>query len=191
MLDIFLLCFLFTFSLLPCIASSSDIDALKVLNLTKSLNLTFPGTSILNNTNALEAETGCFYQFPPNEPRLCRTNFVDCFNAEKKIGDYDTHRPIRFRRNDDTAFVLPNSFTYRTCVIIIDMISADAEDSFYVEQIRSVAIDTARRCTALPQALGGKGIVGPKKLMEVLVLGRVWPWGTGSSILLEDDDTVA
>ena len=53
------------------------------------------------------------------------------------------------------------------------MISADAEDVFYVGQIRDVAIDTARRCTAIPAALGGRGVVGPRKLMEVLVLGRV------------------
>lgn len=193
MLDVFLFRFLFTFFPLLCIANLSDIGALKVLNLTKGLNITFPGTSILNITNALEPETGCFHQSPPNEPQLSRTNFVDCFNAERKIGAYDTHRPIRFRRNDDTTFVLPNSFTYRTCVIFVDMISADAEDSFYVEQIRDVAIDTARRCTALHQALGGKGIARPKKLMEVLVLGRLWPWGSGDMdmILLEDDDTVA
>ncbi len=53
------------------------------------------------------------------------------------------------------------------------MVSANAEDTFYVGEIRSVAIDTARKCTAIPIALGGKGVVGPKRLMEVLVLGRV------------------
>lgn len=73
------------------------------------------------------------------------------------------------------------------------MINADAEDLFYVGQIRDVAIDTARRCTAIPQALGGRGIVGPKRLMEVLVLGRLWPLANGGMdpILLENDVTVA
>lgn len=53
------------------------------------------------------------------------------------------------------------------------MVSVNAEDTFYVGEIRSVVIDTARKCTAIPIALGGKGVVGPKRLMEVLVLGRV------------------
>ena len=53
------------------------------------------------------------------------------------------------------------------------MISAEAEDLFYVGQIRDVAIDIARRCTALAKALGGMGFAGPRQLMEVVVLGRV------------------
>lgn len=193
MLDIFLPCFLSIFLSLLCIVNSFNLSTLKIVNLTKDLNITSPGTSILNVTNAFEDGTGCFHQSPPHDTQLSRTNFVDCFNAEKKIAGYDTHRPIRFHRNDDTAFVLPNSFTYRTCVIFVDMMNADAEDFFYVGQIRDVAIDTARRCTAIPQALGGRGIVGPKRLMEVLVLGRLWPLANGGMdpILLENDVTVA
>ncbi|CAF9915605.1 MAG: hypothetical protein ALECFALPRED_010256 [Alectoria fallacina] len=194
MLDIFLSCLAFAFFALPCIASPSDLRAPRVFNSTLDFKTTFPsGTSVVNITNILEDLVGCFHQAPPQEPQLSRTNFVDCFNAEKKIAARDTHKPIHFRRNIDSTFILPSSFTYRTCVIFLDMTSADAEDYFYVGQIRDVAIDTARRCTALPQALGGKGMVGPKRLMEVLVLGRRWPWGNEDrdTVLLDGDDAVA
>ena len=53
------------------------------------------------------------------------------------------------------------------------MVSAEAEDVFYVGQIRDVAIAVARRCTALAKARGGIGFAGPRQLMEVFVLGRV------------------
>ncbi|KAF6241508.1 hypothetical protein HO173_000218 [Letharia columbiana] len=193
MLDILLSCFVFTFFALPCVASPSDLGALEGFNSTKNLNTTFPDRSTIGMTNALGDLIGCFHQAPPQEPhKLSRTNFIDCFNAEKKIAAHDPHRPINFRRNDDTTFVLPNSFTYRTCVIFLDMVSADAEDVFYVGEIRDAAIDTARRCTALNQALGGKAVVGPKKLMEVLVLGRLWPWKNRAvdTVVLEGDNAI-
>lgn len=166
-------CFVFTLFALPCIANPLHLGALQALNSTEDFNTTFPSTSIVNVTNALESIIGCFQQAPPSEPQLSRTNFIDCFNAEKKIAAHDTHRPIHFRRNHDSTFALPNTFTYKTCVIYLDMVTADAEDFLYVGQIGNVAIDTARRCTAFPLALGGQGVVGPKKLMEVLVLGRM------------------
>lgn len=148
MLDTCLSCFIFTLFKCSCLASALDLGALSVFNSTEDLNITLPRTSTVDITNAPEGFVGCFHQAPPDGPQLLRTNFVDCFNAEKKIAAQDTPNPIRFRRNDLSAFTLPNSFTYRTCVIFLDMVSADAEDFFYVGQIRSAAIDTARRCTA-------------------------------------------
>ena len=53
------------------------------------------------------------------------------------------------------------------------MVSADAEDFFYVSQILNVAVEIARRCTALAKARGGMGFAGPRQLMEVVVLGRL------------------
>ena len=79
---------------------------------------------------------------------------------------------MKFHRNNDTPFEIPVKFTYRTCVILLDMVSDDAQDVFYVAQIRNAAIDTARRCTAQRNALGGVALVGPRKLMEVWVIGR-------------------
>ena len=78
-----------------------------------------------------------------------------------------------FRRDPDATFAVPNLFEYRTCLIRLDMVSAEAEDVFYVGQIRDVAIAIARRCTALAKARGGMGFAGPRQLMEVFVLGRV------------------
>ena len=190
MLDIFLSCFLFAFFPSPCIANSSDIGAVKALNLTKDLSIISPGIIIVNTTNVL-GRTGCFRQAPPEEPQLSRTNYVDCCYAVQKIAVYDTHRPMHFRRNHDTDFILPHSFTYRTCVISLDMVNASAEDFFYLEQILYVATDTARRCTALYQALGGMATVGPKQLMEVYVLGKIWPFGNRDGALPGGDDSLA
>ena len=166
-------CFVFMFLALPCRGNALYLNTLQVLNSTKDLNTSFQSTSIVDITNNLGDVIGCYEQAPPHQPQLSRTNYIDCFNAEKKIAALDTHRPMQFRRNQDSTFVLPNCFTYRTCVILLDMVSADAEDTFYVGQIGSVAIDLARRCTAFRFALGGKGTVGPKNLMEVEVFGRM------------------
>ena len=155
MLNISLLCFIFTLLELSCKASAFDLGTLKVFNSTKDLNSTFPGTLIVDTFNALEGFIGCFHQAPPHEPQLSRTNYKDCFNAERKIAAQDTRNPILFRRNDTSGFPLPNSFTYRTCVIFLDMISADAEDFFYIREIRDVVIDTARKCTSLVRLFSG------------------------------------
>lgn len=172
MLDIFYACFVFPVLGLSWIANSLDLAAPGSFNATKDFNPNSYGTSIINITNALEDIVGCFRQAPPYESQLSRTNFIDCYNAVEKMSAHDTRSLVHFRRNNHSTFILPNTFTYRTCVVFLDMVSADAQEFFYIRQIKDVAIDTARRCTALPMALGGKGLAGPRKLMEVLVLGR-------------------
>ena len=162
----------FTFWVLQCVANPLDLGVLKGSNSTKDNNKIFPGTSIVNTTNSLDDLLGCFRQSPHQEPQFFRTNFKDCFHAEKMIVAHNPRRPIHFRRNNDSTFVLPNSFTYRTCLIYLDMVSANAEDFFYLSQVKDVVLDTARRCTSRPEALGGQSMVGPRKLMLVEVLGR-------------------
>ena len=173
MFDIFYTCFVLHIFASPYMANPVDLEALESFNATKDFNTNNPGTSIVNITHALEALVGCFHQAPPGEPQFCRTSFTDCFNAAEKITAQDTRTLIHFRRNNDSTFILPNSFIYNTCVISLDMVSADAEDFFYIGQVRDVAIDTARRCTAFPMALGGVGLAGPRKLMDVEVTGRL------------------
>ena len=172
MLGILFPCILFTFFALPSIAKPFDLDTLKIINSTKDVDTVFPETPGINSTDALEYLVGCFRQTPPREPQLSRTKFTDCFYAQQQIAAHDPPRRIQFRRNNDSAFVLPDIFAYRTCVILIDMVSSDAEDSFYAAEIRAVAIDTARRCTSFKKSLGGRGLAGPRRLMEVEVFGR-------------------
>ena len=173
MLDMFYVYIVFPIFALPCIANPVDLDALIPLNSTKDFNTNNPYTPIVNTTNALEGLIGCFRQASPDEPQLSRTSFIDCFHAVEKMSAHDTRSLVYFRRNNDSSFILPNYFTYRTCIIFLDMVSDDAVDFFYIGEVRDVAIDIARRCTALPMALGGKGMAGPRKLMEVEVLGRL------------------
>lgn len=152
MLDTFVLCCIVFASLaFPCRAYPFDLAALKTFNSTTQLDATLPTTSLVNITNALEGIIGCYGQAPPHQSQMSRTNFKDCFNAEQKLAAHDTHKPMHFRRNSDSAFMLPNSFVYRTCIIYLDMLSAYDEDYFYVGQITEVAIDIARRCTAIPR----------------------------------------
>ena len=169
------LCSVSTLFTLPCIANTLYLGTGTpiALNSTNKPNTTFHFANLVNITNTLETIKGCFHQAPPTEPQLLPTNFVDCFNAANQIAADDTYEPMTFRRDPDATFALPNSFEYRTCRIHLDMVSAEAEDFFYVGQIRDVAIAIARRCTALAKARGGVGFAGPRQLMEVLVLGRV------------------
>ena len=172
MLQPLFLCIVFVSFALPSIAMPLDLATPKIINLTRGFNHDFRLTSHSNTTYGVEDLLGCFQQARPPEPQLARTSFTDCFNAEQQLAAYDPYIPIRFHRNNDTPFEIPVKFTYRTCAIFLDMVSADAEDFFYVAQIRNAAIDTARRCTAQRKALGGIALVGPRKLMEVWVIGR-------------------
>ena len=171
MYELHLSCLVFT--LFALMANSLDLLTPQTLNSTEEIDQNLPDTSIIKNaTNARFEKVGCFKQEYHQEPQLSRTNFIDCSNAEKKIAALESQGPIEFFRNNDSTFILPNTFTYRTCVINLDMIDADAEDFFYVRQIREVVIDTARRCTSLRRPLGGKALAGPKKLMAVYIVGR-------------------
>ena len=165
-------CLVFT-GFFPLIANALNLVTPTTVNSPTDLGHHLPEPSIIKNaTNALNDLVGCFMQEPIHQPQLSRTNFIDCYNAEEKIAALQLHGPIHFIRNNDSEFVLPNAFTYRTCVILLDMVSATAEDVFYVAQIRAVVIDTARRCTSLRRSLGGKSLAGPKQLLEVCIYGR-------------------
>ena len=138
---------------------------------TGNLNGLFSGTSVNNITKALDDAEGCYRQAPLHKPQLFRTNLRDCLGAINMIAAHDRPNPTLFRRYDNSTFILPITFTFRTCLIYLDMISADAQDVFYVAQIMAVAINTARRCTALRTTFGGRALAGPRRLMEVLVIG--------------------
>ena len=165
------LCILFIFFALPSVAKPLDIGTPNIINSTRIVKHDFRFTSHSNTTDGVEHLAGCFQQARPTEPQLFRTSFADCFNAEQQLAAHDPYIPVQFRRNIDTPFEIPVKFSYRTCVILLDM-AADAQDVFYVAQIRHAVIDTARRCTSQRKALGGMALVGPKKLMEVWVFGR-------------------
>ena len=172
MLQILFLFIVFIFLALPSIAKPLDLTTPRIINSTRGFNHDFRFTSHRNTTDSVEDLLGCFQQALPPKPQLARTSFTDCFNAQQQLAVHNPYIPIQFYRNNDTPFEIPIKFTYRTCVIFLDMISDDAKDVFYVAQIRNAAIDTARRCTAHPKALGGMALVGPRKLMEVWVTGR-------------------
>ena len=166
------LCMFFIFFALSSVAKPLDPITPNITNSTRAFNHDFRLTSHSNTTDGVEDIIGCFQQARPPEPQLVRTSFTDCFNAEQQLAVYDPYIPVHFRRNNDTTFEIPVRFTYRTCVILLDMVSADAEDVFCVAQIRNAVIDLARRCTAQRKALGGVALVGPRKLREAWVVGR-------------------
>lgn len=173
MLDVLFSYTLFTSFALQSIANPLKLVTLNIINATRNYEPGSPYTAGINLTDNVEGLVGCFQQNRPQDPQLFRTNFVDCYNAAKQITALDPHRLVHFYQNNDTAFELPNRITYRTCVILLDMVNGFAEDIFYVADITAVAIDTARRCTAGRRAhFGGKGMVGPRQLMEVWVSGR-------------------
>ena len=171
MRQILFLCIVFIFFAPSSVAKPLDLITPNIVNSTRAFNHDFRFTSHSDTTDGVETIVGCFQQARPPEPQLVRTSFTDCFNAEQQLAVYDPYIPMRFRRNNNTIFEIPVKFTYRTCVILLDM-GADAEDVFYVAQIRNAVIDLARRCTAQRKALGGMALVGPRKLMEVWVSGR-------------------
>ena len=167
-------CIVFIAFALSSIAKPLDLGIPRMIISERDLDNTTRSRSGNNTVDDVDDHIvkGCFRQAKPPEPQLQRTSFIDCFNAEQQLAAHNPHEPVHFHRNNDTTFVLPMELKYRTCVILLDMVSLDAEDVFYVAQVRDAVIDTARKCTAQTKALGGLALVGPKKMMEVWVTGR-------------------
>lgn len=132
-------------------------------------------TTSLSNLSASNDEyDDCF------DPRASRrglypTNIRDCFNAARYIVQHiEPFRPVSFARRQGVGFKLPRVVRSKTCVISIDVMQDDEEDVFVPLLVFSAATDLASRCTQGMFDLGGRTTVGPRKVVNVVILGRFW-----------------
>lgn len=135
--------------------------------------------SIVNNSSKDNEYGDCFN---PTTPRrgLYPAKEQDCLNAAKDLVDIrDAFRPTTFARKGRVDFRLPRVVRNATCVISIDVMNDMDRDYFAPWLVYNTAVDLTHRCTQGAFRFGGRTTTGPKKVVDVLVFGRVWPLDQG------------
>lgn len=150
------------------------------LNVSSLLNTSSSDAVILWNLNNSSNNDDCFN--PPTPRRgLYPAEEQDCLNAAHDLYNVrDPFHPITFARRNNVGFKLPKVFRSGTCVISIDLLDDRESDKFKPILVYTTAVDIAHRCTQGAFRLGGRTRAGPKKVVDVLVFGRVWPLKNGT-----------
>ncbi|KAL9064480.1 MAG: hypothetical protein Q9161_008855 [Pseudevernia consocians] len=145
-------------------ASSSDVASL----------------SVVNDSSDSNEYGDCFDPAAPHRG-LFPAREQDCLNAAEEIFDFrDPFLPTTFARRSNVGFRLPKVVRNGTCVISIDVMNDADKDKFKPWLVYTTAMDIAHRCTHGYFHVGGRTTVGPKKVVDVLVFGRVIEPATAS-----------
>lgn len=157
---------------------------LSLLN-TSSSQTTAPQNSTsppITKTSSLHGIPECFPPPSPREHSVPITNFIDCKLATMEIiGSRSRTQIYVFSRQPSTApdhYQLPATFRTRTCVVHLDMESADDEDSVQLVFVESTAWVLAHKCSGLedPEERWGGTMtvsVGAKDRIRVWVYGAL------------------
>ena len=137
------------------------------------------GLLMLNNSSKENEYGDCFNPTPPRRG-LYPAIEQDCLNAAQKLlAIRNPYRPTTFARRGNVGFRLPIVVRNATCVISIDVMNDSDKDFFQPWLVYTTAVDIAHRCTQGAYRFGGRTTMGPKKVVDVLVFGRVWPLDEG------------
>ena len=79
--------------------------------------------------------------------------------------------PITFSRKAGLGYKVPDYWTVGNCALTIDMHSDEDIDTMSFFDIAIEAGVVNARCVARPPHFGGTHIVGPRKVMNVTLLG--------------------
>lgn len=115
-------------------------------------------------------ETSCWGGGPRSQ--LHPTTFKACKAVIRWLGSHDKEQgPITFSRRLGVGYRVPDQWLSGSCVVGIDMHSDDDEDTLSFREIVVEAYTIALACVISPPHLGGSGTVGPKRVMNVTVIG--------------------
>lgn len=115
-------------------------------------------------------ETSCWGGGPRSQLRP--TTFKACKAVIRWLGSHDKEQgPITFSRRLGVGYRVPDQWLSGSCVVGIDMHSDDDEDTLSFREIVVEAYTIALACVISPPHLGGSGTVGPKRVMNVTVIG--------------------
>ena len=131
-------------------------------------------STTLNISTNIDEEGDCFTQSTQHRT-LYPARPQDCLNAAREL--YDTKPPFRptaFSRKAGAGFKLPQVVRSGTCIISIDVRNDEDEDIFLPWLVYTTALDLGRKCTRGDFRFGGRTMAGPRKVVDVLVLGRNW-----------------
>ena len=147
----------------------------------------------LNESSETDEYDDCFNPATPRRG-LYPAIQQDCLNAAKELVHIrDPFQNITFARKGNVGFKLPHVVRDGTCVISVDVMNDDDKDYFKPWLLYIAVTDIALRCTQGAFRLGGRTFTGPKKVVDVLVFGRIAPPEKGLVDLtaLESDVVVA
>ncbi|KAL8702812.1 MAG: hypothetical protein Q9201_004028 [Fulgogasparrea decipioides] len=140
---------------------------------------------ILVVVNWAGAVPGCWRQNPPDRQQLQPTIFKQCLEIAKFLAKVDkTDAPVSFSRRPGIGYKVPQHWVIGTCVATLDMHSDEDEDT---ASFMEIAIETgtlSAACVAKPPHLGGTAVLGPKKVMNITILGLELP---GNRVSLSAD----
>lgn len=129
---------------------------------------------VVNTTNVSDPYE-CF-SLPPHGQELYPTNLRDCVNAAQDlIQNREPYRLVAFARNARAGYRLPKVVRDGTCVISVDVLDDDDTDILTPWHVYTTAVNFAQRCTQRPYILGGRMTVAPKRVVNIVMFGRLWP----------------
>lgn len=103
---------------------------------------------------------------------LYPTTFKECYEVQKLLLRHDKpHAPIMFSRKPDIGFKVPDYWSVGNCALIIDMHSDDDEETMSFAEIAVQTGVVNAGCVARPPHFGGSFPIGPKKVMNVTLIG--------------------
>ena len=126
-------------------------------------------TSLLNASNAVTVT--CFGQNDPGRPQLQPLTYTKCRQAVQNIPMGEKAlAPITFSRNPDAGFRVPHSWSYEDCVVIVDTVDDDAEETTTFAAVFKRAFDLAVECVIKPPHFGGRSRIGTEGMLDIVII---------------------
>ena len=126
-------------------------------------------TNLLNATNGMIV--ACFGQNPPGQPQILPTTYAACKQAFQSIPMREkAFAPIVFSHNPAAGFKVPHSWSHGGCVVRIDVVTPDAEETTTFAAIFQRAFELSAECVIKPPHFGGKSLLGKTDMLEILVI---------------------
>ena len=126
-------------------------------------------TSLLNASNVVTVT--CFDQNDPGRPQLQPLTYTKCRQAVQNIPMGEKAlAPITFSRNPDAGFRVPHSWSYEDCVVIVDTVDDDAEETTTFAAVFKRAFDLAVECVIKPPHFGGRSRIGTSGMLDIVII---------------------
>ena len=78
--------------------------------------------------------------------------------------------PVIFSRNPHAGFKVPHSWSHGGCVIRIDTLEADVEETATFAAVFTRAFELAAECVIKPPHFGGRSLIGTTDMLEIAVI---------------------
>ncbi|KAL8777824.1 MAG: hypothetical protein Q9213_007695 [Squamulea squamosa] len=110
--------------------------------------------------------------FETSDHPIVTTTYHDCFQVIKFLMSHGrTRLPTLFSRKPNVGYELPEQWIYRSCLLYLDMVDDDEEETTSFKDVAVAAGTVMVGCVVRPPHMGGTQYVGPKRVMNVTLFG--------------------